>query len=340
MKVTIKDIAKRAGVSHPTVSRALRNDPQISKATTERIQALAEEMGYRPDPAMTALTAYRTSVNPVYRLEKLAVLCASQQVESLPAHIQEQILGIQTRSKELGFDAEIFQVGESKKEQVQLGKTLFNRGIRGVIVTALPWQISAFPWGKFCAVGIGENAEPLGLHYVHGDHDHAISTTYKQLRAHGYQNIGYCNIESSEKRNRHLFFASYLKQRVLDGQDLQVPLLYGKGEFSRLLPWLKLHHFDAIMIDDPGIVEFLSNAGIQIPEDLGVAGLGTSAKEKSTSNLATYVLERQRLGRRAVDFMQSMLHKNEVGLPAPAARYVLSTRGYWHEGRTLRHLKE
>ncbi|WFB36347.1 LacI family DNA-binding transcriptional regulator [Kiritimatiellota bacterium B12222] len=336
MKVTIKDIAKRAGVSHPTVSRALRNDPQISKATTERIQKLAEEMGYRPDPAMTALTAYRTSVNPVYRLEKLAVLCASKRVASLPDHIQEQILGIQTRSKELGFDAEIFKVGESEKEQIQLGKILYNRGIRGVIVTALPWQISAFPWGKFCAVGIGENAEPLGLHYVHGDHDHAISTTYKMLREQGYENIGYCNIQASEKRNRHLFFASYLKQRMLDGQEMLPPLLYSKGDYSELLPWCRTHGFDAIMINDSDLLNFLNEAGVRIPEDLGVAGLGASIKEVASSHVSTYVLERQRLGRRAVDFMQSMIHKNEIGLPSSAARYVLSTRGYWREGRTLR----
>lgn len=46
---TIKDVAKAAGVSHTTVSRALSDSPLISEATKMRLKALAEEMGYRPN---------------------------------------------------------------------------------------------------------------------------------------------------------------------------------------------------------------------------------------------------------------------------------------------------
>ncbi|WP_115727009.1 LacI family DNA-binding transcriptional regulator [Actinomyces culturomici] len=46
---TIKDIAKAAGVGVVTVSRALNDKPDVSEATRDRIVALAEEMGYRPN---------------------------------------------------------------------------------------------------------------------------------------------------------------------------------------------------------------------------------------------------------------------------------------------------
>ena len=46
--VTIKDIPKEAGVSHTTVSRALRNYPALSNQTIERIKNIAKEMGYVP----------------------------------------------------------------------------------------------------------------------------------------------------------------------------------------------------------------------------------------------------------------------------------------------------
>jgi len=49
------DIAYRAGVSQSTVSRALRDSPQVSLATREKIQAIAQELNYRVDKNATAL---------------------------------------------------------------------------------------------------------------------------------------------------------------------------------------------------------------------------------------------------------------------------------------------
>ena len=53
--VTIKDIAKEAGVSHTTVSRALRNYPALSNHTIERIKAIAKDMGYVPSAVARGL---------------------------------------------------------------------------------------------------------------------------------------------------------------------------------------------------------------------------------------------------------------------------------------------
>lgn len=47
--VTIRDIAKRAGVSVSTASRALNNHPKISQKTKDKIKTLADEMGYQPN---------------------------------------------------------------------------------------------------------------------------------------------------------------------------------------------------------------------------------------------------------------------------------------------------
>ena len=55
MKVKLQDLAKLCGVDASTVSRALKNDPRISKATTERVQAVAAKMGYQPNLAARLL---------------------------------------------------------------------------------------------------------------------------------------------------------------------------------------------------------------------------------------------------------------------------------------------
>src|SRR5689334_23322377 len=49
VKTTIYDIARRVGTSHATVSRALRDNPAISRATRERVKRVADEMHYRPN---------------------------------------------------------------------------------------------------------------------------------------------------------------------------------------------------------------------------------------------------------------------------------------------------
>jgi len=58
--ITIKDIAKAAGVSHTTVSRALNDNPAISPATRARIQDLARNMGYTPSAVAQSLLSQRT----------------------------------------------------------------------------------------------------------------------------------------------------------------------------------------------------------------------------------------------------------------------------------------
>ncbi len=53
-KITSFDIAKRAGVSQPTVSRALSDSPLVNKDTRERIKAIAKELNYKFDSRKTA----------------------------------------------------------------------------------------------------------------------------------------------------------------------------------------------------------------------------------------------------------------------------------------------
>ncbi len=55
MPVTIKDSARQAAVSHPTVSCALRGNPLVAAETTLRIQRIATELGYIPSATARSL---------------------------------------------------------------------------------------------------------------------------------------------------------------------------------------------------------------------------------------------------------------------------------------------
>ncbi|MCT8139597.1 LacI family DNA-binding transcriptional regulator [Anaerobacillus sp. CMMVII] len=60
MSITIKDIAKHAGVSYSTVSKALRNSPLVKDPTKKKIIKIAEELGYVPNIAARSLVQKRS----------------------------------------------------------------------------------------------------------------------------------------------------------------------------------------------------------------------------------------------------------------------------------------
>lgn len=60
MAVTIKDIARKAGVSHTTVSRALRDHDALSKRTIKKVKQIAKEMGYVPSAVARGLRTNQT----------------------------------------------------------------------------------------------------------------------------------------------------------------------------------------------------------------------------------------------------------------------------------------
>ena len=72
MRVTIKQIAELSGVSRGTVDRALNNRPGVKLEVQERIKKIAEDLGYKPNPAAKALADNR------YNTKRIGVLLNSE----------------------------------------------------------------------------------------------------------------------------------------------------------------------------------------------------------------------------------------------------------------------
>ena len=66
MKVTIKDIAKEAGVSYQTVSKALRGTGSVNEKTAKRIKQIAQTKGYIPSIAARAMTTRKSQLIAVF----------------------------------------------------------------------------------------------------------------------------------------------------------------------------------------------------------------------------------------------------------------------------------
>lgn len=121
--VTIKDIARRLGVSASTVSRALRGSTEINENTRRLVQELAEELKYTPNPIALSLKEKRSKVIGVIVPEIANYFCSAV------------IAGIEDHAYNLGYHVVIFQSHEKYDREVASINLLASRRIDGLIIS-------------------------------------------------------------------------------------------------------------------------------------------------------------------------------------------------------------
>lgn len=125
MAVTIKDVAQRAGVSHPTVSRALRGDRSVTPETTSRIRRIAHELGYIPSATARSLKTNRTRV--------VGVLVHRV---SDPFYA-EVIDGIQDTLQPEAYSIFLASSNNDRARQAQLIRAMTERRVDGLILCSM-----------------------------------------------------------------------------------------------------------------------------------------------------------------------------------------------------------
>jgi LacI family transcriptional regulator len=122
-EITIYDLARKLNISIATVSRALKDDPVVSKKTKKKIFDLAEEMGYRSNHFARNLRNQRT--------DTLGVI-----VPRLNSYFMSTIIaGMESVANSNGYNLIISQSSESVKKEIANAKTLFNSRVDGLLVS-------------------------------------------------------------------------------------------------------------------------------------------------------------------------------------------------------------
>jgi LacI family transcriptional regulator len=124
MRVTLKDIAKRAGVSRPAVSMVLNNrdTTHLSEAKKQEVLRLAHEMGYRPNYSALQLRGKSTRVIGVIGT-----------VFSVPVHaaIIEEVMCC---FREQGYHVLLGEHGNDTRHEMELVAEFESRGVDGIIL--------------------------------------------------------------------------------------------------------------------------------------------------------------------------------------------------------------
>ena len=125
---TVRDVARLAGVSAATVSRALRDHPRISVGTRARIKALARQVGYRPNPRARALGGGR--------VESIGFIIGRQRqpLASLASFYGPTMAAISAKLEEVKYNLVVLADRSIETDEAILPKMIEERHVAGVII--------------------------------------------------------------------------------------------------------------------------------------------------------------------------------------------------------------
>jgi len=276
--VTINDLAKELGLSPSTVSRALRNHPDISEETKKRVMAAATAANYQPNLIAQSLQNRRSNIIGVVVPEIRNTFFSSV------------ISGIEEVAHEAGYAIMVCQSGENfAREQLNIRALLANR-VAGLLVsvsmeTADYSHLHQVIQQSVPLVLFDRVAEGLGVSTVTVDDFAGAYNAVCHLIARGRTRIAHLGgtaILSVSKQRRDGYEAALRDKGLAVEPELILPVGYreedGKRGAAQLLQLAQM--VDGIFcINDPvalGAFCHLQDMGYRIPKDIGIVGFSNN----------------------------------------------------------------
>jgi len=310
--VRLKDIALRAGVSVMTVSKALREEPDVSATTRARIRRLAQEMGYVPDSSAQGL---RT------RTTKLLGLILPSPVNPIYTRI---LLAIQERSFELGYDVLLaYAFNNIEREETCIRRCL-SRRVDGLFISPVyrmepeSRMFQELLQRQQPTVVLGHLA-PFCARFVNVETDDLAAgrEVTQHLLKLGHKRIAFLAGPPAAPWSRERF-EGYRRALREAGLDVDDKLIFQSGRTREdgANAALQMVHerCDATAIqavNDPvaaGCAEVFLQQGVKIPAEMSITGFGnTLFSEYFRVPLTTINQPKHRLGSAAMDSMLQLL---------------------------------
>ena len=326
--ITIKDIAKRAGVSHSTVSRALRVNHLVSSETAKRIREVAQDMGYRPSAVARSLKTNRTQV--------LGVI-----VSSISDPFFSEILnGIEVSAQARGYSLFIAASQHDPVKERQIVQTMMEQRTDGVIICSSSFSPEhgrqLLSYGFPVVVVNHQGSESFNYSIYHDDVDgssqisqHLISLDHKRIAYLGNAQSG-----RTTQDRLHGFLDA------MENANLPVPGSYihhvEGGEpslgaesvdyFARLTPspTAIVCFNDMLAI---GVLKGCEQAGLKVPADLSVTGFDNITYSAFTTPcLTTFDQPKLSIGQEAAQLLLDLLQAENGLIPDTPNVKVLQGR--------------
>lgn len=308
MPVSIKDIARLAGVSHSTVSRALRKSPLIPAATADRIQRIADQAGYTASAVARSLVTRRTHTIGVV-------------VTSIADPFNGEVFaGIEELANLHGYSVVLANSHGEAEREVAVVRALKEQRFDGVLVASS--RVGALYMGKLSELQI-----PIVLINSHHTTEFAHSVTidnvngaYRAVRhliALGHREIAYIGdrFGLGSNADRKTGYRKALRESAIDIRPALIVSGDGKpdGAIAALRKLLALPARPTAIfcyndMTALGVLREAAEQGLQLPRQLSVAGFDDLFFAPLLNPpLTTIHQPRQEIGRMAMKLLLALL---------------------------------
>ena len=308
--VTMRDVARAAGVSRMTVSRALRKDSPVSQETRDKILSVVREMNYVPDQMAGSLTTKKSGF--------VAVLVPS--LNNL--HFAETVQALTEQLELLNLQILLGHTDYSLSREEQLVEAMLRRRPEAIILsydghterTRMLLEAANVP-----VIQLWERPEnPIG-HTIGFSNREAAAEMTRRLIDLDYRKITFLGEAGDDWTRGAARQAGYRDAMYAAGLPTDRIVQFGKPPMSieqgaEALPGLleKFPDTDAIFcVSDPpafGVLSALKSRGISAPNEIGVAGFGNFEVSRfSAPTITTVEVDPQRIGSEAGELIGRLL---------------------------------
>jgi len=272
--ISIKDIARTAGVSHSTVSRALGDSSLVSAETKARIQRLARDMGYSPDAQARSLVMGRT------RTIGVVVTTIAD------PFIGEIVQAVESTARDHGYTVILVSSNAEPDREIRAVEMLWSKRVDGVIVTSS--RIGALYHDYLERLGvpvvlINNRSRQGGLYTfaVNVDNRHGGCLATNHLIELGHRRIGYLTgpADHSDDLDRLAGYRQALAEAgIAFDPALVVPGTGRADAGEQALPVLMALQapptavFCYNDVTAIGLMHAARQVGLSVPDDLAVVG--------------------------------------------------------------------
>lgn len=323
-KPTLADVAKLAGVSLGSASRALAIPSQVKPATLERVNNAVAQLGYiKNGPAQALASRQHKTIAAIYPTLNNPLFAQS-------THSMQQALW------ETDYQLLIASHDYHIKEEVSIVRSIIERGVDGIIMVGTDHSEALFSLLEHAALpyvltwSVDESSYPYCVGISNFDASYEVA---QYVIKNGHTRIGLCSgstVSNERSRCRKKGILAAAKEANID-----IPATwFFESSFSYQGGRDAINYFNSLA-EKPSVIIFGADLqaigamhqchklGIRVPEDLSIVGFdGMEEAFMMTPKLTTVSVPFQEIGRKAALLMLDLL-KNEAAVEQTVIKHHL-----------------